>query len=600
MCAEKTSTIEGYQWSDALCLAATRDRLWLVSSPNVDYVPTPPLGVKEVYLHDDFRYGEYLCAISRPVPPTHRLAPLWWTPDRDQDFELLGASVVKCLGLLKASCVEHLSVLVDTLSERVQSLLDQRIFPCTFRDVRYWLMASAFLDYYGIYSRLARAKNAVNRGLMGAFTTDPAVAQQFHVWGIPVWWLRQEDSITATTRVYACDQPLEPADIFQRKRAPGAETIYRGLVGSAHLEATCQGGHTYWDISRVPLLQIDDMGGYAAALSQKQHKAGLRDSSSVPFHHRRLQYGATQPTPPPSRRTAKKIWGIEKFAEIEHEWMPPALPAWTGAMSHVAAGIGRRSDPHFWGYWIPEPGLFVRTKTADRAFRYFITWLRLRPGWLYLLRVRDSKLSAISPQWWRDFLYGETGREHKDDTLNGQRQRRCNNIFKDVFNTEDLDLNSSASPSWFGRRVENLDARLCPAIIWEICEMGFRHELLALDRVLVPHYADSRAECEREELIGRVFVDRTAFCVVKLPEEANVGLAARLPHSRVPYLEAFRKVVVRWPRCPPSIVCALPIAINMTADEIEERERELATYYVATFYEESGRAPIVPRAYPVR
>ncbi|KAI0642501.1 hypothetical protein C8Q79DRAFT_1002921 [Trametes meyenii] len=501
----------------------------------MDYVPRPPLGVKEVFLHDDCRYGEvdpiqwpqlhspgyeYLCAVSRPIHHGHRLAPVWWTPDQDEDFELLPGSIVKCLGLLKPSCLEPLSVLVDTL-----------IFPCTFRDVlmqvravqQFWLMASAFLDYYGIYTRLGSSKNPLNRGLMGTFTSDPVVVQQLFLWGIPVWWLRQERTITEDTRIYAQEDVIEPPQIFQLKRATGAEAIYHGMVGTEHLDATCRAAHTYRDISHVPLLDVDESGGAKA-----------------------------------QRWARKNIPGIEKFTEIDHEWMPPPLAAWKGTMDYVAAGIRRVSGQHFWGYWILEPGLFVRTKSPDRVMRYFITWLHIRPGWLYLMHTRDSKLSAMSPQWWHNFLYGETGCELKDDTLNGLRQQRCKLLFNDVFKTEDLDLSPTASPTWFGHRIETVDPKLCAAIIWEICEMGFRHELLALDRLLVPHPADLRAESQCEELIGRIFVDRTTYTVVKLPEEANVGLSARLPHSHVPYLEALRKVIVRWPRCPPSILCAPP------------------------------------------
>ncbi|KAI0648135.1 hypothetical protein C8Q79DRAFT_555655 [Trametes meyenii] len=678
MTAETTGVIEGLAWNDALSLSPTRDRLWLITSPNMEYVPAPSLGLKEVVLRDDYRYGEvdpiqwpqlysegyeFLCAIPRPLPGTHRLGPLWWTPNQAEDFELLSGSIVKCLGLLKQHCLDPLSNLVDQLSERVRILLDKRsdvveerlvqlevamrnardrlrIFPCTFRDVllqvrmvqRHWLMASAFLDYYGVYIRLGTRKNRVNRGLMGAFTTDPGVAQNLFELGIPVWWLRQEATITEDTRIIAQERLTNPTDICLTVRGSSGSVIYRGLVGKKHLDAILHVGHTYRDVARVPLLQIDGSGGYASAMSQREYKDAFSGPSSNPSRQRREEH-ETAPSPPSAGRVLrapeiegrrpraghpyvptvknavrgvgtppkrqKHCPGIEKFADIDHEWMPDPLPAWRRAMNEVAARSVNNGQQHFWGYWIPEPGLFVRTKTPDRASRYFMTWLRLRPGWLYLLRERHGELSPISPQWWRDVLYGETGRKVNENTLNGQRTRQCMLVFGQVFQTEDLDLSPTAPPTWFGRRLEQFDPTLCRAIVWEVCELGFRHELLALDRLLVPNRLNPDAEFQRDELIGRVFAGHDAYCVAKLPEDTNVGLAARLPHSRVPYLEAFRRVLARWPRCPPFIFSAPPIAYNMRADDIEERERGLVAYYVRTFYEESGRAPIVPRSYPV-
>lgn len=36
----------------------------------------------------------------------------------------------------------------------------------------------------------------------------------------------------------------------------------------------------------------------------------------------------------------------------------------------------------------------------------------------------------------------------------------------------------------------------------------------------------------------------------------------------------------------------------MSREVIEEKERQMARFYVQRFYEEAGRAPIVPRRFP--
>ena len=290
-----------------------------------------------------------------------------------------------------------------------------------------------------------------------------------------------------------------------------------------------------------------------------------------------------------------------KFLEIEHEWQPPAIPPWRAAMDAVdRARVGRPTVPS-WSYWVPDPGLFLRAH-RERAERYVMTWLRVRSGWMYMLRLKDAEVTAIPTQWWRDFLYGETGRQDRDETTrNAQRARQIMHVFRHAFDVEDVDMDPSVPPVWFNRRYPTIPASVYPKIIWEIHELGFRQELLALDRLLVPMRDQGQLEDKeerREDLLERVFPDRSLYCVRQLPERDTGGLGALLPHARVSSLEAFRRVLSRWPKCPQSIYKSGPIATNMSAEEIVQREEELARFYIQTFYDESGRAPIVPRAFP--
>ncbi|KAI0359020.1 hypothetical protein OH77DRAFT_1518275 [Trametes cingulata] len=649
-------------WRDALSVAYTSDRMWVITSPNMKFVPAPPVGVVDVILRADYRYGivdptqwpqiyspghEYLCAIPRYVAPPHRLSPLWWTPHEQTDFEHIEGCTLKCLGLLRQDSIRSLCELLDEMSALVADVraksrqhVDERLirletvmrhsrerlqtFPCTFRDAamqvreaqRYWLMCRAFLDYYGTHMRPRDQHRPVNTALMGAFTTDPGVVQTLYEAGIPVWWIRQDASILEDIVVVAIEELLEPHDICTRFGATHGDVLYRGLVGPGHLAAMARGGHTYMDISRAPLLVVDVVGGYAPALSHREYQNALKsphgqvihaDTSTPSGPSRTPGSGPSRGSGPasvgsrghpyerPTKKQASHGRGIDKFADITHPWMPIALGTWREVMQNVKQVP--RANP--WGYWIPDPGMFVRTQTEERAVRYFMTWLRLRPGWLYMLRVRDAALSRISPQWWRDFLYGDTGRSDQDrETRNAIRARQFMLVFGKAFQREDLDLDPTAPPSWFGRKLRTLDKALCPQIVWEICELGFRYELLALDRLLVPLRNATQSEEWREDLIGRVFPDGSLYGVTALPEEGREGLSAQVPHRRAPYLEAFRVVLARWPRCPPSIHSGVPITTALTAEMIVARERELVQYYVETFYDESGRAPIVPRVFP--
>ena len=128
-------------------------------------------------------------------------------------------------------------------------------------------------------------------------------------------------------------------------------------------------------------------------------------------------------------------------------------------------------------------------------------------------------------------------------------------------------------------------------------ELGFRYELLALDRCLVPDTADQFAEARREDLLSAVFPNGGIYAVETLPSEGS-GVCAPLIDRRIPALEAFRRVTVRWPRCPPRIQNS-QLTIDMDRHQASIIEEDIALFYVTTFFEYSGRAPLVPHEFPL-
>lgn len=308
--------------------------------------------------------------------------------------------------------------------------------------------------------------------------------------------------------------------------------------------------------------------------------------------HIYLTYTDIKPHPSQTR-------GVNKFEATAHPWMPSVLEAWQNVMDCVDLSKPARPQNEIWGYWIPEPGLLLRPRNPDRLHRYIMNWLRLRPAWLYLLRLRDARVSSIPTQWWQDFLYGDTGRATSTDTFNAKRMSQMREVFHLAFQDSDYAPSNTSPVPWFDHRLSTLDPTLCPMIIWEVCELGFRHEMLALDRLLVPSRQSSFTEEEREELLSQVFPGKTLHTVPELPSE-GFGLSANVPRRRVPYLEAFRQIMARWPRAPPSFYDQHnPITTAMADDLILRREEELVCFYVQTFFEQSGRAPIVPHRVPL-
>ena len=303
------------EWSDGLTGAWTDDKKYVITSPNMDFVPKPQVGIVHVRLRVDGRYGtadpvqwpqvytdkySYLCAIRRPVLPRDPLFPLWWTPAEDTDFEVLTGSLFTCLGLLRWSCVAPLNDLVEKLLDEayrygveshdhlrwltmaMRHVRDRlRCFPCRFRDTmiqvrevqHYWLMVRAFLDYPRLLHAQAGPIQPTRKTLMGAFTTDPATVQRLFTAGVPVWFIRSDVSILKDTTIRHVCLPLEPSTINMELPLGVDHILYRGLTGEGHLAATARGGHTYHEIARAPLLAVDEDGRYHSPPSQNSYKA---------------------------------------------------------------------------------------------------------------------------------------------------------------------------------------------------------------------------------------------------------------------------------------------------------------------------------------
>ncbi|KAI0693308.1 hypothetical protein C8T65DRAFT_585856 [Cerioporus squamosus] len=595
-------------WADALSAADIGDDKYVLSSPNMSYVPSPHVGIVEVSMRSDYRYG---------IPD-----PIQWP--QDSDFVALEGSMFTCLGLLKPDAISALSTLVDDLSQSVSACGsgDSRLpwldlamrqtrdrlksFPSTFRDAalqvretqRYWLSTRACLDWVEKHvDNFLDSPLPVDTGLMGAFSTDGGVVQNFHNAGIPVWFIRTDVSILSDTSVRAIITPTPPDHICVDNGPEGGHVVYRGVAGVAHLLQTMRFGHTYLDVSRTPLLVVDSVGGYPAACSQKDYK-GILVGGPVPTRAAitttpvvkprdsevRMKLKASSLHTPYRRPHASQTRGTNKFEHFEHPWMPNELPAWQEAMRTVDLSQPARPNPEIWGYWIPEPALLLRPKTTDRRDRYIMTWLRIRAGWLYLLRVPDIPVTSVPTQWWRDFLYGHTGRTHLDSsTLNAQRWEAVKKVFGTIFQATQFDSAQLGPVWWLGYRVSTVDPQLCPGIIWEIFDLGFRYELLALDRLFIPSRNDPRGERAREDLLSGIFPSHQLYSVIELPSGGA----------------AFRRVLSRWPACPAPIHRGSPFATSMSTDEILGREREMAKFYVDTFFAQSGRAPIVPHEFPV-
>ena len=158
-------------------------------------------------------------------------------------------------------------------------------------------------------------------------------------------------------------------------------------------------------------------------------------------------------------------------------------------------------------------------------------------------------------------------------------------------------MRTSGKVAWFHHSFVDLDPALAPLIIWEVFELGFRHELLALDRLLVPMNDVPDADSRREEILAEAFDGRDVYRLHLLPG-SGAGLCANVPERRTRSIQGLRNVLKRWPMCPPDVIAGSPLGPHLDTSVIEAMECAVARFYVRTFFAYSGRAPIVPHAYP--
>ena len=303
----------------------------------------------------------------------------------------------------------------------------------------------------------------------------------------------------------------------------------------------------------------------------------------------------------PSRATSAQlaVSRRDKFVEGVHPLFPPQIPVWTECLALV--------DQHDTtlgqiGYFVPEPALLVGPSDVSRQLRYITNWLRAKDPWLHIVTHSVYKQGPIHQQWWSNYLNHLYLNEPVDaSTHSGKEKAKVFALFRALSPNDNVEL-SQGDAQFHGQPFTSLNqVRMCQEILWEVYEMGFRLELLELDRRIRPSpstlYSRQGFEYERLNHISEIFGGGGTIRLEALPA-TNRGLASENPVDRVPALESFRQVLVRWPGVPPRLVQGR-FTRQMPHQSIEELERVAVQFYLQQFFVHSSRAAIVPHRYPL-
>ncbi|KAJ3474061.1 hypothetical protein NLI96_g12671 [Meripilus lineatus] len=455
-----------------------------------------------------------------------------------------------------------------------------------------------------------------NAEFMGAYTTDPAVVQQLFRAGVPVWYLRRPEEITSLTVIRDVVDITPPTLI---DTSDSTFVLYSGMIGHHSLAATCMGGHSYSDVERLPFHNPDvsrpplqravpvsipssslglaplrtDPG--STSNSNMDHEATVtpstlsRFSSSTPLasvhpegpsNVKRKNKGLSQKAPravtssspyphsaPPSAtkgrtRTTREGVNRNPFIDPAHPTMPSVPGVWAMAMSQSSDGI---TPLRKFNYLFPDPALFV-TASPTRQDLFFMTWLGLRVAWVSLHEHFHEEVRPFSSQMWRDILGSSRGiiASSQRETISSTHRRDSQTAFDHIFDIQGLgnaSINFDSTAYYRHHefaRGDQIPLPLRREILWEIYQLGFRSELLTLDRHLCPSTHSNVSSCQGDEFVCRQQVERVCGSLPNMAASAwgddAMVISSPSIRDRAPALEAFRQVLVRWPSCPLGLI----------------------------------------------
>jgi hypothetical protein len=276
--------------------------------------------------------------------------------------------------------------------------------------------------------------------------------------------------------------------------------------------------------------------------------------------------------------------------------MPLSIPAWRDALGVVDRDPSRchptaGSSKHDGQYLFPDASLFATTNESRRA-KYFATWSAIRPACIFRVFSAESLATPISNQEWRDFLFdGLLSASHAEKLV--RRREQVKALFANAF--EELQLTLDPPMSDHIPHFPSVPVADAQKILWELTELNFRFELLALDKRAS---LSRRKEDDRQAMVAKCFIGSSLL--VADPEQANAGLQSHEWWGRLPSLLALKALIRDWDGLKPTLLLVpdMPSHDMYTENDVQQLEDSLARFYTQSFFAFFGRAATVPMRLP--
>ncbi|KAI0083266.1 hypothetical protein BDY19DRAFT_998708 [Irpex rosettiformis] len=616
-------------FQDALAACPTPDGKYLITSPNMSYIPMPVWGRLDVSMKADGKFGmedplqwpqayiassrwKSLMCIPRASHPRRR-CDLWHVPtvhllrsfveELNRDVESFESS---------KGPNSHLRWLQLTMT----NTLDCLEAPSTERDIirqlaaleRFCCMLIAWLTWDSAFSNLSAVSviPIVHADLMGCFTTSLSVVGELYHAGIPVWHMRLISTVTPSIHVVSCPPLSPPESLVTDSGNFGSRPVYQGPPGQAQIEAIIFCGSQYIDIEQLPFPEgysdrnaASNIGLAAVSLlglpASSSSQAGPSRTASSSRTKKEKQKKKKQQANPHYRPALPKTDPTvsQKFNDPPNPCIPPLLNGWLPALQDGVSEL--QPTRSSWSLWVPEPHLVTGSPSLLRRQRFVLNWLKIREAWWQLVRNPNTRTSMMSRWWWAYLDDGFDNSAAVHGSHESARQKAIEVLTK-TFSGTQFDP-ADLRPTWFGQPVATVDGALCRQISWEISEMGFRLELMLLDLALLridrPSHA---AAAERDQWLSQIFPGGNPLLIISFPA-TDAGLSSPILLERGKSLEGLRRLMLAWPDCPEPLKASQPLS-HVSKSVLASLEPMLKSFYVRSFVKVANRPPILPRQRP--
>jgi hypothetical protein len=226
---------------------------------------------------------------------------------------------------------------------------------------------------------------------------------------------------------------------------------------------------------------------------------------------------------------------------------------------------------------------------------YFEAWLKYRTAFIYRVSSNNFECPPIPTSIWRDILV--VGRspdtppvedsQASKPTFSGQQHRRAREIFDECLKSDGVEFAGldHGKMIWNNRETGTITDAIREEVLWELSELNFRFELLALDS------RASTVKANRQELVAACFPSCGSLLIADLAA-ANRGLADDDWEKRSFYLHALKRIMMSWPNAPTILQKE---KFQWSDKDVDDLEHHVCRFYVDSFYNHFRRAPIIPR-----
>ncbi|KAK0499286.1 hypothetical protein EDD18DRAFT_1349448 [Armillaria luteobubalina] len=584
-----------------------------VVMPNTNMVmPHPPLGNREVYMHENYQYGfdDPLQWPQAFVPDYPHYACLrWCTPEVNDPLrplylgvteydwqEINDFAIITSLGRMRRSTFWRLQAGCKAIIETVAGIecsavittnmrshiiilehllaclsglpmLYQRMHLCHVETQRVACELHTLVQYMTLYKPLMEAPESnappmpVDNGLVGAFSNDATTMQSFFKAGIPVWRVISIKELPGVHVDKVCEFSNSP-----HPEEPSRLCLPTIFTGSSRDPAKYKKIHEFVTHS---MCWVDP---FALSSPIVKYRA---DMPLIKANTTKSRYSLYQ------KKQNIQSGASNRLQDFQHQLLPPIIEPWRLALLAVDTNPARchscgrplpknkKAIPQENQYTFPRPDIIATLNTEQKVHSYLISWLQLRE-WQTVLGM--------------GFLCG-------DPASRTAAEKRQTEVCKmmDGF-MEELPLrtdNAASSAFWCGKNYEALQQEECQEILWELAEVNFCCEFKALHR----HATGSN---EQNLPIMHCFPDGDHLPGQLDIGAANYGLGDPLWLRQAPYIFAMKKAMWTWEDMPPSLLSEVRTA-GWTEKEFLLVEETVANYYCDTFWQYFWHAPVLPR-----